>query len=118
MAGPRTEGSAPAIGAPDSSARLFAALGDETRLRLVTRLCEEGPLSITALTDGFAITRQAVAKHLRVMEAVGLVRASRRGRERVVQLTPEGLDEARRCLDRISEQWSGALDRLRSFVEE
>jgi DNA-binding transcriptional ArsR family regulator len=104
--------------APERSARLFAALGDETRLRLVSRLCEEGPLSVTALTGGFPVTRQAITKHLRVMEEAGLVHGTRQGRESVWQLSPDGLEDARRYLEQISARWDDALDRLRRFVEE
>jgi DNA-binding transcriptional ArsR family regulator len=100
------------------SAPVFAALGDETRLRLVSRLCDGGPMSITRLTEGSEVTRQAVTKHLRVMEEAGLVRASRQGRESVWELEPERLEDARRCLDVISKQWDEALDRLKKLVEE
>lgn len=100
------------------SARLFAALGDETRLRLVSRLCGEGPLPITTLTEGLGVTRQAITKHLHVMEEAGLVRSRRQGRESIWQLSPGGLEDARRYLDMISRQWDDALDRLRLFVEE
>jgi DNA-binding transcriptional ArsR family regulator len=100
-----------------SSAPLFAALGDETRLRLVSRLCDDGPLSIVKLTAGADITRQAITKHLHVLEHAGLVRERRRGRESVWQLEAQRLSEARRYLDRISAQWDQALGRLREFVE-
>jgi DNA-binding transcriptional ArsR family regulator len=99
------------------SANLFAALGDETRLRLVSRLCREGPLSITRLAAGSAVTRQAISKHLRVMERARLARSTRCGRERVWQLDSQRLVEARRYLDAISKQWDDALGRLRAFVE-
>jgi DNA-binding transcriptional ArsR family regulator len=99
------------------SAPLFAALGDETRLRVVARLCREGPLSIARLTDGAAVTRQAITKHLHVLAGAGLVRGARAGRERVWQIEPERLDDARRDLDRISRQWDAALQRLKAFVE-
>ena len=100
-----------------SSAPLFAALGDEMRLRLVARLCEGGPLSITTLTTGSRVTRQAITKHLRVLEGAGLVRSRRRGRERLWQLEQRRLREARRYLDLISLQWDEALGRLRKLVE-
>ncbi len=103
---------------PQAAVDLFAALGDETRLRLVSRLCKEGPLSIARLTDGTDVTRQAVTKHLRVMEESGLVRCKRRGRESVWQLERRRLKEARRYLSMISKQWDDALLRLRNFVEE
>ena len=100
------------------SAPVFAALGDETRLRLVSRLCHEGAMSISRLAEGSELTRQAITKHLRVMEAAGLLQATRRGRESIWQLTPERLEEARRCLDVISAQWDVTLDRLKKLVEE
>lgn len=101
---------------PLNSARLFAALGDENRLRLVARLCK-GPASITGLSEGFDITRQAVTKHLRVMRNSGLVRSKRRGRQTIWQLSEHRLQDARRHLDLISKQWDEALARLRTFVE-
>ena len=105
-------------GEKKDSAHLFAALGDETRLHLVTRLCDGGPMSITRLTAGSRVTRQAVTKHLRMMAASGLVRCTRRGRESVWQLEERRLEDARRYLDSISRQWDAALERLRGFVEE
>jgi DNA-binding transcriptional ArsR family regulator len=105
---PRAEGYAP----------VFAALGDETRLRLVSRLCDGGPQSITRLTAGSAVSRQAITKHLRLMEAAGLVSGTRRGREQVWQLRRQRLAEARRHLEQISRQWDDALARLRALVED
>jgi len=102
---------------PLGSAPLFAALGGETRLRLVSRLCGGGPMSITKLTAGSNVTRQAITKHLRVMERAGLVRSTRRGRESVFQLDRRRLEEARHHLERISKQWDEALGRLRALVE-
>ena len=98
-------------------AHVFAALGDETRLRLVARLCTAGPLSIARLTDGTAVTRQAITKHLNVLADVGVVRGMRSGRERVWQLEPRPLEEARRYLDLISAQWDEALGRLQQRLE-
>jgi DNA-binding transcriptional ArsR family regulator len=106
------------LSARRSSAPLFAALGDQTRLRLVSRLCDHGPMSITGLTTGSKVTRQAITKHLRVMEKAGLVRSTRRGRESVWQLDQKRLRDARRYLGQISEQWDDALGRLREFVED
>jgi DNA-binding transcriptional ArsR family regulator len=99
------------------TAPVFAALGDETRLRLVARLCDEGPQSIARLTEGTDVTRQAVAKHLRVLADAGVVHGSRDGRESVWELEPRRLAEARRYLDVISTQWDEAIGRLRAFVE-
>lgn len=103
---------------PARSAPVFAALGDETRLLLVRRLSSGGPLSIARLTEGTAVTRQAVTKHLEVLKNAGLVRSARRGRERIWRLEPEQLDEARKWLDVISAHWDAALERLRLAVEE
>ena len=103
---------------PDRPAPLFAALGDETRLQLVSRLCREGPLSITRLAEGSRMTRQAITKHLRVMEGARLLECTRRGRETLWKLDEQRLDDARRYLSLISKQWDDALERLRSFVED
>ena len=99
-------------------APLFAALGDETRLRLVSRICREGPLSITSLTDGADVTRQAITKHLRTMEHAGLMRSVRNGRESVWQLEGDRLEEARHYFDLISRQWDDSLSRLKVLVED
>ena len=96
---------------------MFAALGDAVRLGVLGRLCEKGPLSITQLTEGSRVSRQAVTKHLRVLADAGLVKSARDGRENVWKLEPRGLTEARRLLDVISHQWDDTLDRLRAFVE-
>jgi len=105
-------------GAVPVTAHIFAALGDETRLGLVSRLCSAGPLSISKLASGSRISRQAITKHLRMMETAGLVRSSRRGRELIWQMDRERLQEARRYLDQISSQWDEALGRLRMLVEQ
>jgi DNA-binding transcriptional ArsR family regulator len=97
---------------------VFAALGDETRLLLISRLSNDGPMSITRLTRGTRVTRQAISKHLEVMREVGLVRKTKRGRERIWQLEQRRLKEARHSLELISKQWDEALGRLKKFVEE
>jgi len=100
------------------SAPVFAALGDATRLHVVSRLSGEGPLSITELTEGSDVTRQAVTKHLEVLAEAGLVRDVWQGRARVWELKTKQLEEARRALDLVSAQWDHALERLRKMVEE
>jgi DNA-binding transcriptional ArsR family regulator len=102
----------------ESAAPVFAALGDPTRLELVSRLCRGGPASIAGLTEGTHVTRQAVSKHLRVLAGAGIVRSLRRGREVHWELAPSRLDEVQRWLDGISRQWDSALERLRAAVEE
>jgi DNA-binding transcriptional ArsR family regulator len=99
------------------SAYIFAALGDETRLRLIVRLSDGALLSIASLSQGLPVTRQATTKHLRVMQRAGLVRNRRHGRESLWQLEPRSLADARDYLDRISRQWDDALARLQRFVE-
>jgi DNA-binding transcriptional ArsR family regulator len=99
------------------AAPLFAALGDETRLRLLVRLSSSGPESITALSTESPVSRQAIKKHLDVLSKAGLVRGNRRGREHIWQLEPQRFAEATEYLERISRQWDDALDRLKHFVE-
>ncbi|MEO8904115.1 MAG: metalloregulator ArsR/SmtB family transcription factor [Polyangiaceae bacterium] len=99
------------------NAPVFFALGDETRLRLVSQLGRGEAMSIAALTHGTTVTRQAITKHLRVLEGAGLVRGARHGREQMWQLAPRKLDDACRCLELISQQWDEALLRLKTFVE-
>ena len=100
-----------------SSAPLFAALGDATRLRIVARLCSGGPQSITRLTEGSDVSRQAVTKHLRVLEGAGVVRGVRHGRESRWALAPEKLEAAQRYLERISHEWNTRLDSLERHLD-
>ena len=100
------------------AAPVFAALGDETRLALVARLSSDGPLSITRLTAGSAVTRQAITKHLDVLATAGLVSDLWRGRERIWELEPRQMEVARTYLEYVSKRWDEALDRLKQFVEE
>jgi DNA-binding transcriptional ArsR family regulator len=97
---------------------VFAALGDETRLTLVAKLCDGQRQSISQLTEGSNLTRQAITKHLRVLENVGIVRCVRRGRESQFQFNPEPIEGIREYLDFVSQQWDQALSRLKSFVED
>jgi DNA-binding transcriptional ArsR family regulator len=99
-------------------ATIFAALGDETRLALIGKLSAGAPLSIARLTEGSALTRQAVTKHLRVLEEAGLVASQRAGRESLYRLDPAPLAEMRAYLDHISRQWDDVLARLKAFVEK
>lgn len=102
----------------EDAAPVFAALGDPTRLAVVARLCREGPQSITRLSEGAAVSRQAITKHLETLAGAGLVRDTRLGRERIWELEPRRLDLVRRELARIASQWDAALGRLQVFVEE
>jgi DNA-binding transcriptional ArsR family regulator len=99
------------------AAPVFAALGDETRLKLLTRLCLEGPLSITRLSEDTSLTRQAVTKHLLTLESSGLLEAQRRGRERIYRFVPTRVQLAQHYLEQVSVQWDEAIERLRAHVE-
>jgi DNA-binding transcriptional ArsR family regulator len=98
-------------------ALVFAALGDETRLALVAKLCGTQPYSIAELTRGSRVTRQAITKHLRVLETAGIVRCVRAGRESRFEFDPHPIEEMKAYLDLVSTQWDQALSRLKSFVE-
>jgi DNA-binding transcriptional ArsR family regulator len=98
-------------------APVFAALGDEVRLALVAALCVGGAMSITQLTSGTEISRQAITKHLGVLAAAGLVRDVKVGRERLWEFEPTQLEEARRTLELIGQQWDHALSKLKLAVE-
>ncbi|MDQ2868406.1 MAG: metalloregulator ArsR/SmtB family transcription factor [Verrucomicrobiota bacterium] len=99
-------------------APVFAALGDETRLTLLARLCQQAPCSITQLAQGSPMTRQAITKHLRVLEEAHLVRSEFAGRESLFELEPGPLAAARDYLEEISQHWDSALARLKTFVEK
>src|SRR5438128_2415589 len=102
---------------PESTAHIFAALGDESRLLLIAVLGAGGAMSITQLTSGTQITRQAVTKHLHVLAEAGLVRDVKNGRERLWEFEMDKLEEARRSLEVIAQQWDQALASLRRAVE-
>lgn len=102
----------------ERAAPLFAALSDSTRLQLVAQLSREGPQSISALAEDATISRQAVTKHLRVLEEAGLAASRREGRERIFELRPQRLAAVHRYLDQIARQWDEAVDRLKVYVEE
>jgi len=96
---------------------VFAALGDETRLSLVMKLAGGEARSIAQLREGYGLTRQAVTKHLRVLEEAGVVRSARSGRESLFELDPRPIAEVRDYLDSVSRLWDEALGRLKALVE-
>jgi len=102
---------------PRAHAPLFAALGDETRLSLVAKLSRGQPYSISQLTKGSKLTRQAITKHLRALENVGIVHSVRAGRESLFEFDPQPIEGVKEYLDLVSEQWDQALARLKAFVE-
>src|ERR1017187_4113601 len=99
-------------------APVFAALGDETRLSLVAKLCGGRPYSISQLTQGTKLTRQAITKHLRVLESGGVVHSVPSGRARRFEFDPQPMEGIKEYLDFVSAQWDQALSRLKAFVEE
>jgi len=103
---------------PNRRAPIFAALGDETRLGLVAKLSAGQPCSIAQLTKGSRLTRQAVTKHLRILQRAGVVHCTRKGRESHFEFDPQPIDGIREYLDFVSQQWDHALSRLKSFVED
>ena len=109
--------SARAVKAADAGP-VFTALADATRLRIVARLSDEGPLSIARLSDGAGVTRQAVTKHLQALGEAGIVRDTRIGRERIFELEPKRLEKARRYLEQVAASWDATIGRLKAFVEE
>ena len=97
---------------------LFAALGDETRLALVAKLRNGRPSSISELTIGSRVSRQAITKHLRVLQKAGMVHRARAGRQSLFELDPRPIGEMQDYLDQVSKQWDQALERLKAFVEK
>ena len=109
---------AAAVASNETPAHVFAALGDPTRLKLVAVLCAGGTFSISHLTQTTEISRQGVTKHLNVLAEAGVVRDVKMGRERLWQLQPDKIDEAKRTLESIGREWDQALARIKSFVEK
>jgi len=103
---------------PKARARVFAALGDKTRLALVAKLFSGEPSSIAQLSDESKLTRQAITKHLGVLERAGIVRSSHAGRERIFQFDPEPIESLQVYLTSVSKQWGQTLARLKSHVEK
>ena len=102
----------------DATAGVFAALGDSTRLSLVLSLSRGRCQSIAQLTANKPLTRQAISKHLRILESAGVVNSRREGRENLFALNPAALDQLRAYVAQISEQWDDSLARLKAFVEK
>jgi DNA-binding transcriptional ArsR family regulator len=98
-------------------ASVFAALGDHTRLSLLTKLSDGQSRSIAKLSADTKLTRQAITKHLRVLENAGIVSSTRVGRDNQFAFRAEPIVEIRSYLDNVSRQWDDALSRLRSLVE-
>ncbi|MDD2923799.1 metalloregulator ArsR/SmtB family transcription factor [Rhodoferax sp.] len=113
----RDTGLSAIVRSSETLASVFAALGDPTRLKLVAVLCAGGAFSIAQLTANAEISRQGVTKHLQVLAQAGVVRDVKRGRERLWQLEPGQIDEAKRTLEIIGKEWEVALGQLKTFAE-
>jgi DNA-binding transcriptional ArsR family regulator len=100
------------------AAQVFAALGDPTRLALVSQLCDGSTRSIAQLTEGTNLSRQGITKHLRVLQDAGLVRSEKSGRESLYAYNPQPIHDARGYIDVVSRQWEQSLGRLKSFIED
>jgi DNA-binding transcriptional ArsR family regulator len=105
-------------GRPRENAEVFAALGNATRLALVAKLCGGAARSIAELTEDSQMTRQAITKHLRVLQGAGIVYSAREGRESRYALDREPIVEAREYLEVVSAEWDRALGRLKALVEK
>ena len=103
---------------PFLQAQTFAALGDETRLSLLARLSRVSRLSLSQLAAGTALTRQAVTKHLRILERAGLVRSARKGRETLFEFDSTQIETMTQYLDLVSGQWEKKLSDLKAFLDE
>ena len=99
-------------------ANTFAALGDKTRLALIAKLCQLSPQSISQLAHGTKLTRQAVTKHLQILEKVGLVKSARKGRETLFEFDAAPIETMTQYLDLVSRQWEKKLTDLQTFLEE
>ncbi len=99
-------------------AHIFAALGDETRLSLIARLCRVSRQSISQLAEGTNLTRQAVTKHLQILERVGLVKSVRKGRETLFEFDAAPIETMTQYLELVSSQWDRKLSDLQAFLDE
>jgi DNA-binding transcriptional ArsR family regulator len=95
----------------------FAALGDPRRLALLEDIAGGGAVSITALASGSDITRQAITRHLCVLEDAGLVRGSVKGREHLWSLDDAEVAAVQAELARLAGRWRQRLARLKRLVE-
>jgi ArsR family transcriptional regulator, cadmium/lead-responsive transcriptional repressor len=96
---------------------LWAAVAEPTRRRLLDALLEQGEATTTMLAEGLPVTRQAVAKHLLVLNRVGLVAGERHGREVRYAIRPERLDQASEAMARVAAQWDRRLARIKQIAE-
>jgi predicted ArsR family transcriptional regulator len=98
--------------------RVFTALADATRRRLLTQLSQSSPKTATQLAREFPITRQGIMKHLDLLTLAGLVHIQTKGREKQYMFNPEALQTASAWIETISKQWDERLQRLKHLVED
>jgi DNA-binding transcriptional ArsR family regulator len=101
----------------DEADELWAAVADPTRRRLLDALLAQGEATATMLAGELPVTRQAVAKHLAVLDRAGLIEGRRRGREVRYAVRPERLDAATRWLARVAAEWDGRLAAIKRLAE-
>jgi DNA-binding transcriptional ArsR family regulator len=96
--------------------RTFAALGDPTRIDIVTRL-SRGSATVSELAQPYSMSLRAVLKHIETLEDAGLVRTEKTGRVRRCELERQRLDEAARFVEQVRKRWDRRLDRLESYLQ-
>ena len=96
----------------------FAALGDATRLAILSRLASEGDMTVQEIARPFAMSLPAVSQHLKVLERAGLIARGRDGQKRPCRLNAERLDETARWFDHTRAAWEARLDRLERFLAQ
>ncbi|WP_009962883.1 ArsR/SmtB family transcription factor [Verrucomicrobium spinosum] len=106
------------LAADQLRASVFAALGDATRLSLVNRLADGQPRSIAQLSEGYPLSRQAITKHLGVLESAGILHRVRSGRESLFEFDAGPMRDLSSYLEAVSRQWDAALGRLKAFIAE
>ncbi len=96
---------------------LWSAIGDPTRRRVLDILLADGPGTATSLSEQLPVTRQAVAKHLGVLDGVGLVHGTTVGRERHFRIDDAQLARAAAQLASVGSRWDGRLQRIARIAE-
>jgi DNA-binding transcriptional ArsR family regulator len=97
---------------------VFAALADPTRRQLLMRLAEDGPRTGTRLAESYAISRQGLIKHMRILKKAGLVTVAQEGRDKRYVLSPEPLSELDAWIAALNAKWDARLSRLKSMIED
>lgn len=95
----------------------FAALGDPTRMAILSRLADQGELTVQEIAQPFAMSLPAVSQHLKVLESAGLILRRRDGQRRPCRIRPERLAEAMAWLNFTRRAWEARFDRLERFLD-